>query len=179
MIMANFAAEWHENEHGSGFVLVRPDGQRLSWERLDFAEDGLWSFEVVGEQFYPGVSASAEFTPGCEVRLQPEPDNPYDPNAIAVVGKGGAKAGHVPANIAPGVLQCLSGCTTYVMWRHHKNPGRADVRLLMAKNNIALRLDAPLSSELKVVAYPRRGIRGIVTGLLFVVALAIILRTCA
>ena len=46
---------------------------------------------------------------GCELRLVPEPDNPHDPNAIAVWdAEAKVKAGYVPRALAPEIGEMLA-----------------------------------------------------------------------
>lgn len=47
----------------------------------------IFTFMVVGYQFLPTQSAKASYfyaVAGQELRLEPEPNNPYDSNAVAV-----------------------------------------------------------------------------------------------
>lgn len=50
-------------------------------------------FLVAGVRFYNWKSADIQ--PGDTLTLEPEPTNPYDPNAIKVL-KGTTQVGHVP-----------------------------------------------------------------------------------
>ncbi len=71
-------------EEGGGFVLRRTaDGQRLAWHSLPVG-DGLQAVNVVGTKHRREALRSNAFSPGKPVCLVPEPDNSYDPNAIAV-----------------------------------------------------------------------------------------------
>ena len=62
--------------------------------------------EVVGESFYQDALQALNATfpkrsaRGFVARLQPEPDNPHDSNAVAVLGPSGEKLGHLPRDIA-------------------------------------------------------------------------------
>lgn len=62
---------------------------------------GLHSFQIQGTDHYEGAVKAGRFTPGAVVRLVREPDNPHDPNAIAVYAERARnKAGYVPASQA-------------------------------------------------------------------------------
>ena len=53
----------------------------------------ITAFKVAGPRFYPYESAALQI--GDQLKLKAEPDNSYDPNAIAVL-KADIKIGHVP-----------------------------------------------------------------------------------
>ncbi len=60
--------------------------------------DPRYSQEVVGESYYQPQLRGVLATHGNEVDvlLKPEPENPYDSNAVAVLGPGQHKLGHLP-----------------------------------------------------------------------------------
>ncbi len=69
---------------------------------------GLDSFTVRGTGYHPGAVKAGKFTPGTPVRLVREPDNPHDPNAIAIYADTGRnKAGYVPAARAKRLAKLL------------------------------------------------------------------------
>ena len=49
---------------------------------------GLFSFLIRGTGYYRQAVKAGNFTPGAPVRLEREPANVHDPNAIAVYAKG-------------------------------------------------------------------------------------------
>lgn len=55
------------------------------------------SCHVAGFSHWYGLELSGDMKPGDKLELQAEPDNPYDPNAVAVLYKG-TKIGYVPAD---------------------------------------------------------------------------------
>jgi hypothetical protein len=58
---------------------------------------GLYSFAVAGTSHPKAATKAGRFTPGTPVRLVREPDNVYDPNAIAVYAENSTRvAGYVP-----------------------------------------------------------------------------------
>jgi HIRAN domain-containing protein len=57
---------------------------------------------VAGVTFRPGNVDDASFDPGRRLALVPEPDNEYDPNAVAIWNEERTiQAGYVPATVAP------------------------------------------------------------------------------
>ena len=57
---------------------------------------------VAGVTFRPGNVDDESFDPGRRLALVREPDNPHDPNAIAVWNEARTlQAGYVPATVAP------------------------------------------------------------------------------
>jgi hypothetical protein len=53
------------------------------------------SFFIAGFKHWDGAFALPNLKVGQKLKLKPEPDNPYDPNAIAIYRKG-TKLGFVP-----------------------------------------------------------------------------------
>ncbi len=66
----------------------------------------ILSFEVAGFKHWDGATVINEIKVGEVLRLVPEPDNPYDPTAIAIY-RGEVKLGHVPANCTDPLFQLL------------------------------------------------------------------------
>lgn len=57
----------------------------------------LGSFHVAGFKYWDGALVLDQLRTGSALTLVPEPDNPYDPNAVALYYDG-AKLGFVPRN---------------------------------------------------------------------------------
>lgn len=55
------------------------------------------TYYIAGFQHWDGALALAALKPGAELSLVPEPDNPYDPDAVAVCFES-TKLGYVPAS---------------------------------------------------------------------------------
>lgn len=53
------------------------------------------SFNIAGFQYWDGALALEKLHAGKKLKLVPEPENPYDPNAVALYCKG-FKLGFVP-----------------------------------------------------------------------------------
>jgi hypothetical protein len=70
------------------------------------------------------------FAPGCRLALVREPDNPHDPNAVAIWdGERRLQAGYVPAELAPS----LSGDEQAVaLWEFREDGRRVGLRVLIA-----------------------------------------------
>ena len=64
------------------------------------------SFHVAGFSHWYGFDVLNKLGPGAKLRLVPEPDNPYDPNAVAVY-KGKVKIGFVPRDRNETLAQLL------------------------------------------------------------------------
>ncbi|HYJ69278.1 MAG TPA: HIRAN domain-containing protein [Nocardioidaceae bacterium] len=59
---------------------------------------GLYLSNLKGTAYHEAAVKAGRFTPGANVRLVREPNNPHDPNAIAVYAEGGRdRAGYVSA----------------------------------------------------------------------------------
>ena len=59
------------------------------------ARVGLYSFQIKGSSHQGSAVKSGDFRPGVKVILRREPENPHDPNAIAVHTSTGRTAGYV------------------------------------------------------------------------------------
>lgn len=55
------------------------------------------TYYIAGFQHWDGALALDKLKPGTELRLAPEPENPYDPEAMAIYFEG-TKLGYVPAS---------------------------------------------------------------------------------
>lgn len=121
-------------ENGRGLVVVRAtDGQRLAWQSLP-RRDGLESINVVGEQHYLAALQNKAFAYGNAILLKPEPDNPYDPNAIAVYDADGKhKVGYIPKEDAPRLLNKMKRgrFACIAMWETWEGKKRIQLRLLL------------------------------------------------
>ena len=55
----------------------------------------LFDCHIAGFNYYDGLDVIDSLVPGCPVTLRSEPDNPYDPDAIAIYFED-TKLGYVP-----------------------------------------------------------------------------------
>ena len=62
---------------------------------------GLYSIQIRGAGHYEAAVRAGNFAPGASLRLVREPNNPHDPNAIAVWAEPGRNlSGYVPRGMA-------------------------------------------------------------------------------
>lgn len=62
---------------------------------------GLFSFSIRGTSYHAAAVKAGQFTPGYLVRLEREPENEHDPNAIAIYAERARnKSGYVPRGMA-------------------------------------------------------------------------------
>ena len=95
-------ASWYADKEWRGFVL--PDAPRDLEDRHVFV---TW---VAGISHHPTAVDLPDFAPGSEVVLRPEPDNPFDPNAISVWNASGSvQVGYLPAVIVRDLPTCQRG----------------------------------------------------------------------
>ena len=55
-------------------------------------------FAIAGYQFYEGESVEHHLKSGDSLKLNAEPDNPHDENAVEILTKNNVKLGYVPKN---------------------------------------------------------------------------------
>jgi len=92
-----FEAEWsHGGGETRGYRVLDERGAR--WSDADLDEAGVHVLRMVGTSHRAGELQADGFAPGEPVILMPEPANPRDPWALAVLDLAlGAQAGYVPA----------------------------------------------------------------------------------
>lgn len=57
---------------------------------------GIYSFSIRGSDHYGNAPKTGDFRPGAPVRMVREPDNEYDPDAVAIyAGRARSKSGYV------------------------------------------------------------------------------------
>ena len=91
------------NKFMRGFYIRDADTDRgISYEELSELVPGAFVFNVAGTSHRQDALQGPAFAPGEPVKLIPEPENPYDRNAIAVWDTNRRKhIGYVPADLAP------------------------------------------------------------------------------
>ncbi len=84
---------------------------------------------IAGSCFHKGADqALAKLKGGDELLLLREPNNEFDRNAVAVVGRDGLKLGYVPRFNAPAVAKVLdSGIPCSCMKAHNKTLNTIDI----------------------------------------------------
>ena len=95
---------WYPDDGGqvwlAGYQLVDPDtGSFLGRDAPLLLERGLRVSGLAGARFRAGALERDALAPGSPLALRREPDNPHDPNAIAV-DAGGEHVGFVPREVA-------------------------------------------------------------------------------
>jgi hypothetical protein len=97
---------WYPDDGGivwvAGFQLVDPaSGRWLGRDAPELAAAGLRVTGVAGAAQHHGEALQSDAAaPGRPVRLRRDPENPYDPHAIAVDGADGEQLGWVPRELA-------------------------------------------------------------------------------
>ena len=85
-------------------------GERVAWE-----DPRIRVVPVAGVSFRPEAVVDSSFDPGRLLTLVPEPDNPHDPNAVAVWNEDRTlQAGYVPREVAPELAGDEQGIS---LWR--------------------------------------------------------------
>lgn len=101
---------WLERGAAGFHLRDAASGEAVRWE-----DSRLRVVPVAGVSYRPEALIDPSFDPGRRLALVPEPDNQYDPNAVAIWNEERTlQAGYVPAAVAPelaGDEQALS------LWR--------------------------------------------------------------
>lgn len=91
-------------------LVVTPHGWINPRSRTAASRAGLWSFTLRGGGYHESALKRGDFRPGSEVRLVREPDNPHDPNAIAIYAAGARDlSGYVPRGYAKRLAKLIDG----------------------------------------------------------------------
>jgi HIRAN domain-containing protein len=133
----SYRLEPHETDTGRGYVVIRADdGRRLSWETLP-RSDGLESVDVRGESHRTEALQSSTFAAGAPLTLIPEPENPYDPNAVGVWDEARTRqAGYIPREHAARIgkrLRAGEPVRCIVMWEERRRGQRVSLRVLLLR----------------------------------------------
>ena len=92
-------------EKGQDIEYLRQSGGRIEGDTLEFLEplvecDGATELElefpVAGWRYYDGDQVLDSLQPGAPLKLELEPENKHDPNAIRVLTPDGTMLGYVP-----------------------------------------------------------------------------------
>lgn len=117
----------HRTDNGRGYVVERTnDGQRLHWRTVPL-KTRLFPINIVGESRRLFELRDPSFGAGAQLSLKPEPDNPYDPDAVSVWNADRSlQAGYIPAEEAARVGQLILDWnpTAFVMWESFDEGGR-------------------------------------------------------
>ena len=109
---------WYPEDGGvvwlAGYQVVDEDGRFLARDAPELAARGWWVCAVAGAgRHHAEALASDDAAPGRPVKLDRDPDNPHDPNAIQVQGASGGQLGWVPREIAAQLAPRLDAGETW------------------------------------------------------------------
>ena len=135
---------WYPPDGGivwlAGFNVVdRASGAFLANDAPELAARGLRVAHVAGaEKWHPDVLQSDAAEPGSPLVLRRDPENAYDPNAIAVDTPGGEQLGFVPRELAAVLAPSLDAgerWSAIVLRERRPNPreGRTGVTMLLGR----------------------------------------------
>jgi hypothetical protein len=132
---------WYPDDGGevwvAGYYPVDASGRFLSREALP---ENLIVTHVAGAVHRPEALASEAAAPGTPLTLRPEPDNPHDPNAVAVLLASGDPVGYVPRDIAPSVDATWSAVVLREARPTPRDPRTGLTMLLARADSVALRV---------------------------------------
>ena len=118
---------------------------------IETGRPGLEIVRVAGPQHNRRALQRSAFDLGEELTLVPEPDNPQDPDAIAVMDAAGErKAGYVPRDLAPEIGARLAAGRIGVVrsiwqWRDLASGRRTGLHILIsASRNVDLQMTEQL-----------------------------------
>ena len=91
-----------------------------SVSRLLQGERASWTLFVAGAGYYDCKNDISLLLPRTPLFLRRQPDNPYDPNAVEIFLRNGAKVGYVPRTNSQEISQILNGGTD--LWAQVTEP---------------------------------------------------------
>jgi hypothetical protein len=133
-------------------LLVSPSDRRLG--RI-----GIYVAQLRGEYYHRGACTAGDFSPGATVRLVREPDNEFDPNAVAVYAATGDRAAaYLPKLKARALAKLLDAEETPEAISIRGTSARRvcpDIAILAARPDVLARLRQRQPSSLPRPAYLR------------------------
>ena len=124
---------WYPDDGGevwvAGYYPVDATGRFLSREALP---GDLIVTHVAGAVHRKPALDSDEAAPGSPLTLRPEPDNPHDPNAVAVLLASGEPVGYVPRDVAPRIDASWSAVVLREFRDTPRDP-RTGITMLLAR----------------------------------------------
>jgi HIRAN domain len=132
---------WHEDGEWRGFVLMD--------SKSDLSARHAFETWIAGLRFQPDAQ-SADFSPGAPLQVVPEPDNPKDPNALAVWNADATLfVGYIPSFIAE-ELQLRPVQREALALSEVRNGGRRiHIGILVSRETVNLNLvpDSPATEK--------------------------------
>jgi hypothetical protein len=96
----------------NGLDLALADGRLIDYKTLGLRRWNIFGFRIVGMGFYEDPDQPVSLRNGQAVGLKREPDNEYDPNAVAItMGREARKIGYVNKQRARWIAALLDGGT--------------------------------------------------------------------
>ena len=131
---------WYPDDGGevwvAGYYPIDATGRFLSRDALP---PELIVTHVAGAVHRPDALASDEAAPGSALTVRAEPDNPHDPNALAVLLPSGEPVGYVPREVAPRIDETWSAVVLREFRDSPRDPRTGLTMLLAHAERLALR----------------------------------------
>lgn len=128
----------------------------VPWQKWSKATEGqITSMPVVGAgKYHPESLQLDAFAPGREVMLVREPDNQYDPNAVAVFDAPGRnQVGHIPRENAKAVGRGVEkGARAFSVWETVEGGQRVGLRIAIISASMCSQF-ADAMKRVSVVGY--------------------------
>ena len=139
-------SERGERLRGRGVLFHDGDGFAYAWDSRRLREDfGVHVFKVAGVTYRPDALRLDRFDVGRRVRLVPEPDNPHDPDAIAVRDADGRhQVGYVPRDATRRIRGCVDRgdpAIVFHQWRLEDGT-RSGLRVLAAPEPVVAAVES-------------------------------------
>lgn len=141
-----------------GYFLHDPDGRGVAWDEPE-PPDGCLILPVAGVGYRGKAPQHSCFEPGQPVLIMPEPDNPYDSDALAIVSANQQRQlGYVRRDDQANV-QTLMGSgepmRAAVIWQWRDDSGqRTGAAIVLARDGVVGGLDGPIMTG----SIPKRGL---------------------
>lgn len=131
---------WYPDDGGqvwvAGYYPVDASGRFVARDALG---PELIVTHVAGAVHRPEALASDEAAPGSALHLRAEPENPHDPNAVAVLLASGEPVGYVPREVAPRIDDTWSAVVLREFRESPRDPRTGLTMLLARSESVALR----------------------------------------
>jgi hypothetical protein len=126
-------ASWYADDEWRGYVLH----DRVS-DLLDRHTFVTW---VAGLMHFPDAAQRPDFTPGREVALIPEPDNPHDPDAVGVWNASkSTQVGYLPGVIVRHLDDPAEDRVGLALGEMMEGPQRRGLWVVVAREPVELRI---------------------------------------